>query len=113
MLDLKTTIKNVDGTDAMQVFMTPTMKLDEKGNQEEVSDYRVVTLKDILKGALLKTLERDQTNTEQKLKQYDLLLKVKDVEEVELTEEDVEVLVDLVPLNYGVLVTGQVLKLIK
>jgi len=87
---------------------------DEK-DKEILVEKNPFTLRDATKQALLSIFQDEQGLTgDEKVKRYDLYLKVKDtVDPAELTAEDISLIKKLIGKAYGVLIVGQAFKMLE
>lgn len=86
--------------------------IDEFGEQKTTKVLTDMTLKSALCNALLKDSMRGIT-IENVVEKYDLYLKIKDVSEIEFTQEEFTVVANAIVEKYPVFFAGQVIKLIK
>lgn len=107
MLNLKHILVGMKGEAMKQNFKdTGTVK----GKEKEVNNFREVTVKDMFETVLLKKDEVD--SPEEILVRYRLLMKIKDVDEIGLSETEKDLLKKLICRKYEVLFAGQVLELL-
>jgi hypothetical protein len=100
----------------MQVLLNNTFNSDgESGKQIEVKDGAPFTLRDAIKQALLAQFE-DERNLamEEKVKRYDLYIKVKDATDpADFTSDEIVQIKKVVEKAYSVLIVGQAVKMLE
>ena len=110
-LDLTTVLKNKDGEAA--TVKVPTTEKFEKDGQEfekQVMDERPATLGYTLEYICLR---QDGTNTEEGIiERYELFKKLYNVESVEVTDEELELLKRLVCEAYDIYFAGTILEIL-
>jgi hypothetical protein len=92
----------------MQLLLGSTFK-------DEKDGILPFTLRDAVKQALLATFEDERNlSLDEKVKRYDLYLKVKEIPDpAEFTSEEVVLMKKLVGKAYGVLIVGQAVKFLE
>lgn len=94
-INFKQKIKNFDDTDAV----------DESGKQ--------VTLDVVCINALMSNNPEERVSGDEKLKRYDLALKIKNSNELNLSSEDITLLKKLIGNVYSTLIVGQSYKMLE
>lgn len=82
---------------------------DEQGKEIEKSRYEDLTIRLVLKHALIND---NKPCKEELLMRYDLFNRIKEVEEIEFTQKETDTLIDLIILKYGVIYAGQSINLL-
>lgn len=98
----------------MVTIFTQTKILDLAGDFLKDGQGQEVTYRNVLVHALINPQQDDSSiGAEEKLKRYELAKKIYKETEVDLTSEEVVQLKTLIAKNYGALVTGQLMEVLK
>lgn len=109
MFDLNTHMLDQNGESVKQNFKKAVM---EKGKVKEVNDYREITLKDIIRIALLKNYDEAELNPSQVLSRYKLFRKIYNEGNTDLDKNEKDLLSNLICKSHEILFAGQAIELI-
>lgn len=106
MVNLKKVILSESGEPAMTSFKSPIL---EKGKIKENTVRREILLEDILRNSLIVGEDNEHESV---FARYKLYSKIKDVTEVEFTEEEKTLLKELICPKWNIWFAGQAIELI-